>query len=88
MALTLHTPSRDSRVWLFGMLCSLIAAVGANLDLFPWLPDHWKHGISLASFCVGVFSGKMASSPGRSRRAHREHVDIDRQIKIIRRHKR
>lgn len=71
-------PHRDSWVWAFGIVCSLIVALAANLPLFPWLPDDVKHALSLASFLIGVWSGKMAHSPQPSREArHREQVVDD-----------
>lgn len=59
----MHMPSRDSGVWAFGMLASAVTAIAANMDLFPWFPDHVKHMLSLASFVIGVTCGKMATSP-------------------------
>lgn len=55
--------TRDSAVWWVGIIGSAVMAVGANLDAFPWLSKDARQWISLASFVVGVVSGKMATSP-------------------------
>lgn len=61
--MTFAMPSRDSWVWWFGIISSVIVAVSSNLELFPWLPDRVQHMLSLAAFLIGVTSGKLATSP-------------------------
>lgn len=55
--------TRDSIVWWFGIVGSVVTGVALNFDLFPWIPEHWQHALSLAAFAFGIISGKLASSP-------------------------
>lgn len=57
------TFTRDSALWWWGIVCAVIVGVATNLDLFPWLSERAQHVISLASFVIGIISGKMATSP-------------------------
>lgn len=57
------TLTRDSIIWLIGMVGSALVAVSTNLHLFPWMSPTAQHWINLAAFVVGIISGKMATSP-------------------------
>lgn len=76
-------PSRDSWVWWFGLVSSAVVAVAANFDLFPWLPDHVKHALSLTAFIIGATSGKMATSPARSKAEQQKDAAIDDALRSI-----
>lgn len=55
--------SRDSVVWWFGIVGSIVSGLAVNLQLFPWIPDQAQHWITFAAFVVGIISGKLATSP-------------------------
>lgn len=55
--------TRDSVIWWIGIVGSAVVGVSTNLDAFPWLSQEARQWISLASFVVGVVSGKMSTSP-------------------------
>lgn len=55
--------SRDSIIWWVGIVGAIATGLAMNFDMFPWIPDHVQHWISLLAFVFGIVSGKLATSP-------------------------
>ena len=55
--------SRDSAIWWFGLIGSVVTSITMQIDQFTWFSDDAKHWISLAAVVVAAISGKLATSP-------------------------
>lgn len=63
--------TRDSIAHWFGIIGGAAVGLVAHFDLFPWIPIGWQHGIEIVAFLYGIVSGKLATSPLRSKEEKR-----------------
>lgn len=56
-------PTRDSIVWMIGLIGGAAVGLSGALGLFPWITPPWQHGIAIVAFLWSSYSGKMSTSP-------------------------
>lgn len=58
------TISRDSVIWWVGIAASVVLGLASLTDPGAYgIPEAWLPYLRLAALVVGIFSGKMATSP-------------------------
>ena len=55
--------TRDSVFWTLSIVGSIAVGLSTHFELFPWIPDGWRHAIELTAFLYGIIAGKLATSP-------------------------